>query len=161
MRYQDVVDCALKVERKAGEIKRWEKFHEITIQEFKFIPSHLVHRSLLLSPSPPGMALCDMFTLLCPAPGLIYMLTLGNHNQPLSGVATCHAWIAFYEVRLLTTLFTRIVLFYVDHQSLGAKTMNPHMNLHYFLISTDDPQHVSHRINMADTGAGRSKVRWE
>ena len=51
-----------------------------------------------------GMALCDMFTLLCPAPGLIYMLTLGNHNQPLSGVVSCHAWIAFYEVSVVSPL---------------------------------------------------------
>lgn len=28
------------------------------------------------------------------ASGLIYMLTIGNHNQPLSGVMTSHSWIA-------------------------------------------------------------------
>ncbi|XP_055704597.1 sex peptide receptor [Phlebotomus papatasi] len=45
-----------------------------------------------------AMALCDMFTLLFPAPGLIYMFTLGNHYKPLSPTLACYAWNALNEV---------------------------------------------------------------
>lgn len=45
-----------------------------------------------------AMALCDMFTLLFPAPGLLYMFTFGNHYKPLAPVAACYAWNAFNEV---------------------------------------------------------------
>ncbi|CAH4037499.1 unnamed protein product [Pieris brassicae] len=39
-----------------------------------------------------AMALCDMFTMLFPAPWLFYMYTFGNHYKPLSPVQACHAW---------------------------------------------------------------------
>ncbi|GBP25722.1 Sex peptide receptor [Eumeta japonica] len=38
------------------------------------------------------MALCDMFTLLFPAPWLFYMYTFGNHYKPLAPVSACQAW---------------------------------------------------------------------
>lgn len=45
-----------------------------------------------------AMALCDMFTLLFPAPWLFYMYTLGNHYKPLSPVGTCYAYKIMNEV---------------------------------------------------------------
>ncbi|XP_055530773.1 sex peptide receptor [Wyeomyia smithii] len=45
-----------------------------------------------------GMALCDMFTLLFPAPGLLYMYTFGNHYKPLSPIAACYVWNALNEI---------------------------------------------------------------
>ncbi|XP_045507922.1 sex peptide receptor isoform X1 [Colias croceus] len=39
-----------------------------------------------------AMALCDMFTMLFPAPWLFYMYTFGNHYKPLSPVQACQAW---------------------------------------------------------------------
>lgn len=44
------------------------------------------------------MALCDMLTILFPAPGLMYMYTFGNHYKPLSPVIACYTWNAFNEV---------------------------------------------------------------
>lgn len=43
------------------------------------------------------MALCDMFTLLFPAPGLLYMYTFGNHYKPLTPLLA-YAWISLNEV---------------------------------------------------------------
>lgn len=45
-----------------------------------------------------AMALCDMFTLLFPAPWLIYMYTFGNHYKPLWPISTCYAWSVMHEV---------------------------------------------------------------
>lgn len=45
-----------------------------------------------------AMALCDMFTLLFPAPWLFYMYTLGNHYKPLAPVGTCYAYKVMNEV---------------------------------------------------------------
>lgn len=45
-----------------------------------------------------AMALCDMFTLLFPAPWLFYMYTFGNHYKPLSPVEACYAWNIMNEV---------------------------------------------------------------
>ncbi|XP_052873722.1 sex peptide receptor [Anopheles cruzii] len=45
-----------------------------------------------------AMALCDLFTVLFPAPGLLYMFTFGNHYKPLSPVAVCYAWNALNEI---------------------------------------------------------------
>uniref|UniRef100_A0A499FUS2 G_PROTEIN_RECEP_F1_2 domain-containing protein n=1 Tax=Anopheles farauti TaxID=69004 RepID=A0A499FUS2_9DIPT len=45
-----------------------------------------------------AMALCDMFTLLFPAPGLMYMYTFGNHYKPLSPVIACYVWNALNEI---------------------------------------------------------------
>ncbi|XP_061725033.1 sex peptide receptor [Cydia pomonella] len=45
-----------------------------------------------------AMALCDMFTMLFPAPWLFYMYTFGNHYKPLSPVTACQAWNYMNEV---------------------------------------------------------------
>ncbi|CAH2098812.1 unnamed protein product [Euphydryas editha] len=45
-----------------------------------------------------AMALCDMFTMLFPAPWLFYMYTFGNHYKPLSPVRACQAWHYMNEV---------------------------------------------------------------
>lgn len=45
-----------------------------------------------------AMALCDMFTLLVPAPWLFYMYTFGNHYKPLYPVEACYAWNLMNEV---------------------------------------------------------------
>ncbi|XP_035903371.1 insulin-like receptor isoform X5 [Anopheles stephensi] len=45
-----------------------------------------------------AMALCDMFTLLFPAPGLIYMYTFGNHYKPLAPIIACYVWNALNEI---------------------------------------------------------------
>ncbi|XP_030761975.1 sex peptide receptor-like [Sitophilus oryzae] len=45
-----------------------------------------------------AMALCDMFTLLVPAPWLIYMYTFGNHYKPLHPVPVCYTWNVMHEV---------------------------------------------------------------
>ncbi|KAK7865173.1 hypothetical protein R5R35_012033 [Gryllus longicercus] len=45
-----------------------------------------------------AMALCDMFTLLVPAPWLFYMYTFGNHYRPLAPIAACYAYNAMNEV---------------------------------------------------------------
>ncbi|XP_063227068.1 sex peptide receptor [Bacillus rossius redtenbacheri] len=45
-----------------------------------------------------AMALCDMFTLLFPAPWLFYMYTFGNHPRPLSPVGACYVWSLMHEV---------------------------------------------------------------
>lgn len=45
-----------------------------------------------------AMALCDMFTLLFPAPWLFYMYTFGNHYKPLYPVEACYAWNVMNEV---------------------------------------------------------------
>ncbi|EDS31063.1 conserved hypothetical protein [Culex quinquefasciatus] len=47
------------------------------------------------------MALCDMFTLLFPAPGLLYMYTFGNHYKPLSPIAACYVWNALNELNYI------------------------------------------------------------
>lgn len=46
------------------------------------------------------MALCDMFTLLLPAPWLIYMYTFGNHYKPFAPVPVCYVWTLMQEVRV-------------------------------------------------------------
>lgn len=48
------------------------------------------------------MALCDMFTLLLPAPWLIYMYTFGNHYKPFAPVPVCYVWTLMQEVSNLT-----------------------------------------------------------
>lgn len=57
-----------------------------------------------------AMALCDMCTLLFPAPGLIYMYTLGNHYKPLTPITACYAWNALNEVCLHENL-TKFIYF--------------------------------------------------
>lgn len=45
-----------------------------------------------------GMAICDMLTVLFPAPGLWYMYTFGNHYKPMHPVSMCLAYSIFNEV---------------------------------------------------------------
>ncbi|XP_035784576.1 sex peptide receptor-like [Anopheles albimanus] len=45
-----------------------------------------------------AMALCDLFTVLFPAPGLLYMYTFGNHYKPLSPLLVCYIWNALNEI---------------------------------------------------------------
>ncbi|XP_074038015.1 sex peptide receptor [Leptinotarsa decemlineata] len=45
-----------------------------------------------------AMALCDMFTLLVPAPWLIYMYTFGNHYKPLGPGRLCYTWNVMHEI---------------------------------------------------------------
>nr|XP_022910723.1 sex peptide receptor [Onthophagus taurus] len=45
-----------------------------------------------------AMAICDMCTLLFPAPWLIYMYTLGNHSKPLWPIGACYSWFVMHEV---------------------------------------------------------------
>lgn len=52
-----------------------------------------------------AMALCDMFTLLFPAPWLFYMYTLGNHYKPLAPVGTCYAYKIMNEVSILYVIY--------------------------------------------------------
>lgn len=44
------------------------------------------------------MAICDMLTVIFPAPGLWYMYTFGNHYKPLHPVSMCLAYSIFNEV---------------------------------------------------------------
>lgn len=57
-----------------------------------------------------AMALCDMFTMLFPAPWLFYMYTFGNHYKPLSPVRACQAWNYMNEVSALMTDIYYIIL---------------------------------------------------
>lgn len=45
-----------------------------------------------------AMALSDMFTLLIPAPWLLYAYTLGNHYKPLYPISACYAFSFMFEV---------------------------------------------------------------
>lgn len=53
-----------------------------------------------------AMALCDMFTLLFPAPWLIYMFTFGNHYKPLYPISVCYAWNMMHEVSYIYSIGT-------------------------------------------------------
>ncbi|XP_017481308.1 PREDICTED: sex peptide receptor-like, partial [Rhagoletis zephyria] len=44
-----------------------------------------------------AMAICDMLTVIFPAPGLWYMYTFGNHYKPLHPVSMCLAYSIFNE----------------------------------------------------------------
>lgn len=45
-----------------------------------------------------AMALSDMFTLLFPAPWLLYLYTFGNHHRPLRPLSACYAYNFMNEV---------------------------------------------------------------
>lgn len=45
-----------------------------------------------------AMALSDMFTLLFPAPWLLYLYTFGNHHKPLRPLSACYAYNYMNEV---------------------------------------------------------------
>ncbi|XP_060663337.1 sex peptide receptor [Drosophila nasuta] len=45
-----------------------------------------------------GMAICDMLTVVFPAPGLWYMYTFGNHYKPMHPVSFCLAYSIFNEM---------------------------------------------------------------
>lgn len=65
-----------------------------------------------------AMALCDMFTLLFPAPWLIYMYTFGNHYKPLWPISTCYAWSVMHEVsNLIFLLLSSLKLFRLEYFS--------------------------------------------
>lgn len=58
-----------------------------------------------------AMALCDMFTLLVPAPWFIYMYTFGNHYKPLWPTSLCYAWNLMHEVsRKLLLYFKQFLI---------------------------------------------------
>lgn len=44
-----------------------------------------------------GMAICDLLTILFPAPGLIYMYTLRNYDKPLGPASVCYIYYFFNE----------------------------------------------------------------
>ena len=44
-----------------------------------------------------GMAICDLLTILFPAPGLIYMYTLRNYDKPLGPATVCYIYYFFNE----------------------------------------------------------------
>ncbi|XP_030079383.1 sex peptide receptor [Drosophila hydei] len=45
-----------------------------------------------------GMAICDLLTVVFPAPGLWYMYTFGNHYKPMHPVSMCLAYSIFNEI---------------------------------------------------------------
>ncbi|KAL7743970.1 hypothetical protein ACLKA6_001205 [Drosophila palustris] len=45
-----------------------------------------------------GMAICDMLTVVFPAPGLWYMYTFGNHYKPMHPVSLCLAYNIFNDI---------------------------------------------------------------
>ncbi|XP_063710031.1 sex peptide receptor [Culicoides brevitarsis] len=45
-----------------------------------------------------AMAICDLLTVLFPAPGILYMYTFGNHYKPIAPAAWCYLWNAFNEI---------------------------------------------------------------
>ncbi|XP_067639807.1 sex peptide receptor [Eurosta solidaginis] len=45
-----------------------------------------------------AMAICDMLTVIFPAPGMWYMYTFGNHYKPLHPVSMCLAYSIFNEL---------------------------------------------------------------
>ncbi|XP_034488620.1 sex peptide receptor [Drosophila innubila] len=45
-----------------------------------------------------GMAICDMLTVVFPAPGLWYMYTFGNHYKPMHPVSLCLAYSIFNDI---------------------------------------------------------------
>lgn len=65
-----------------------------------------------------AMALCDMFTLLVPAPWLIYMYTFGNHYKPLWPAGLCFAWNVMHEVSYNCgfSLLSHIIYVIVDRR---------------------------------------------
>ncbi|XP_028159569.1 sex peptide receptor-like [Ostrinia furnacalis] len=64
-----------------------------------------------------SMALCDMFTMLFPAPWLFYMYTFGNHYKPLSPVRACQAW---------------------NYMNEGDHTLTAHKNTQFIFIVPKD-----------------------
>ena len=44
------------------------------------------------------MALSDLFTVIPPAPWLLYMYTFGNHSKPFQSVPACYAYVYMSEV---------------------------------------------------------------
>lgn len=116
---------------------------------FSFCISHSPNLSLYFALFT-GMALCDMFTLLCPAPGLIYMLTFGHHNQPISSIPACYAWVAFYEVSSIEWILGggggwSEWLFPVTCHSLSSP-------------SPDNSEYVSYGLYLVDIGTGSAEV---
>lgn len=94
-----------------------------------------------------SMALCDLFTLLVPAPWLIYMYTFGNHYKPLWPVSVCYAWDVMHDVipnmfhtaSIWLTLALAVQRYiYVCHAPLARKFCtlpNVHKCLLYILLA--------------------------
>lgn len=59
------------------------------------------------------MALCDVFTILFPGPGIIYMFTFGQHSKPLGPEIMCYLYTFFNET------FPSMVSFYLDFLGFG------------------------------------------
>lgn len=60
-----------------------------------------------------AMALCDMLTLLFPAPWLFYMYTLGNHYKPLSPAGLCYAYRVMHEVCISSIDYLNIFYYFI------------------------------------------------
>lgn len=65
-----------------------------------------------------AMALCDMFTLLLPAPWLIYMYTFGNHYKPLYPLSLCYAWNIMHEVNTKYSYYVFLLYCVLLHTTL-------------------------------------------
>lgn len=66
-----------------------------------------------------AMALCDLFTLLFPAPWLIYMYTLGNHYKPLSPASLCYTWNMMHEVSYICLMHKKFSLEWLSIMQIG------------------------------------------
>ncbi|KAL3285018.1 hypothetical protein HHI36_019146 [Cryptolaemus montrouzieri] len=115
-----------------------------------------------------AMALCDLFTLLVPAPWLIYMYTFGNHYKPLWPKSLCYAWNMMHEhipnmfhtASIWLTLALAVQRYiYVCHAPLARKfcTMdNVYKCLIYILILAALPQ----GFRMLDTRIVQVDIIW-
>ena len=57
-----------------------------------------------------AMALCDVFTILFPGPGIIYMFTFGQHSKPLGPEIMCYLYTFFNETFPSMVSFVVVVL---------------------------------------------------
>ncbi|XP_045464657.1 sex peptide receptor [Harmonia axyridis] len=115
-----------------------------------------------------AMALCDLFTLLVPAPWLIYMYTFGNHHKPLWPRSLCYAWNMMHEhipnmfhtaSIWLTLALAAQRYIYVCHAPLARKlcTMdNVYRCLIYILVLAALPQ----CFRMLDTRIVQIDILW-
>lgn len=65
---------------------------------FLFLFSHLffiINNTITITIT--AMALCDVFTILFPGPGIIYMFTFGQHSKPLGPEIMCYLYTFFNE----------------------------------------------------------------
>ncbi|XP_018324154.1 sex peptide receptor [Agrilus planipennis] len=115
-----------------------------------------------------AMALCDMFTLLIPAPWFIYMYTFGNHYRPLAPVGVCYAYNVMNEIlpnlfhtsSIWLTLALAVQRYiYVCHPPVARKfcTM-PNVNKGLFYIIFAATLHQG--LRFFDTKFGEEKILW-